>query len=207
MDQVSVAVCSPDPFVVLGVEELLCAGSSRYTAVPAERCQEAHVAVVVATEADDDTITLLTRVSRSTSAALVLVVDRVREDDLTRIVRCRVASVLSRSAVSGDALRTAVEQALVTVRRHPGLEAELMTQLDRVAAGVLGPKHGEPSLLSPRERDVLRLLSDGHDTAEIARRLTYSERTIKNVVQSLLTRLELRNRVHAVAYAMRAGVL
>lgn len=207
MDQVSVAVCSPDPFVVLGVERLLCGNSSRYVAVPAERCQEAHVAVVVATEVDDNTIDLLTWVSRSTSAALVLVVDRLREDDLARIVSCRVASVLSRSAVSEDALRAAVDQALVVVRHHPQLEAELMTQLDQIATGVLGPKGSEPSVLSPRERDVLRLLSDGHDTVEIARRLAYSERTIKNVVQSLLTRLELRNRVHAVAYAMRAGVL
>jgi DNA-binding NarL/FixJ family response regulator len=38
-------------------------------------------------------------------------------------------------------------------------------------------------------------------------KLAYSERTIKNIVHELLERLELRNRAHAVAYAMRVGAL
>jgi DNA-binding NarL/FixJ family response regulator len=61
--------------------------------------------------------------------------------------------------------------------------------------------------LTGRELQVLRLLAEGSDTAEIAERLAYSEPTIKNVIQRLFERLQVRNRPHAVAVAMRAGII
>lgn len=54
---------------------------------------------------------------------------------------------------------------------------------------------------------MLRLLAEGLDTAEIAAKLNYSERTIKNIISAVTRRLNLRNRTHAVAYAIRAGTL
>ncbi len=59
--------------------------------------------------------------------------------------------------------------------------------------------------LTERERDVLSLMADGLSTREVARRMAYSERTIKNILQDLTTRLHLRNRTQAVAYALRNG--
>jgi DNA-binding NarL/FixJ family response regulator len=55
--------------------------------------------------------------------------------------------------------------------------------------------------------EVLRLVAEGLDTGEIAKRLSYSERTIKNVIHDVVTRLNLRNRSHAVAYALREGLI
>ncbi len=60
---------------------------------------------------------------------------------------------------------------------------------------------------SDREVEVLRLVADGLDTAEIATRLSYSQRTIKTVLHDVTTRLQLRNRSHAVAYALREGLI
>jgi len=54
---------------------------------------------------------------------------------------------------------------------------------------------------------VLRLVADGLETSEIASRLSYSERTIKKVLHEVMTRLQLRNRSHAVAYALRNGLI
>ena len=60
---------------------------------------------------------------------------------------------------------------------------------------------------SDRELAVLRLLAQGLSTREVAKTLCYSERTIKNVLYELTTRHGLRNRTHAVAVAVRAGVV
>ncbi|MGW2043477.1 hypothetical protein ACWCO4_36290, partial [Streptomyces virginiae] len=42
---------------------------------------------------------------------------------------------------------------------------------------------------------------------DLAAKLAYSERTVKNVMHGLTTRLHLRNRAHAVAYALREGYI
>jgi len=72
---------------------------------------------------------------------------------------------------------------------------------------VLNPRGLTFSGLSERELEVLRLVADGCDTAEIARRLCYSDRTVKNIIHDVVTRLQLRNRSHAVAYALREGLI
>jgi DNA-binding NarL/FixJ family response regulator len=61
--------------------------------------------------------------------------------------------------------------------------------------------------LSEREHAVLRLIADGCETDEIARELCYSPRTVVGVVHDITHRFRLRNRAHAVAYALRTGLL
>jgi DNA-binding NarL/FixJ family response regulator len=72
---------------------------------------------------------------------------------------------------------------------------------------VLSPRGLTFTGLTEREVSVVRLLAEGYDTAEIARRLYYSERTVKNIIHDITSRLELRNRTHAVAYAIREGLI
>ncbi|MEV4847032.1 helix-turn-helix transcriptional regulator [Micromonospora matsumotoense] len=61
--------------------------------------------------------------------------------------------------------------------------------------------------LSVRESEILRLVADGMDTREVATRLSYSGRTVKNVLHDITSRFPLRNRTHAVAYAVREGLI
>ena len=61
--------------------------------------------------------------------------------------------------------------------------------------------------LTRRELDVLRLLADGDSTRDIADRMNYSERTVKNIVRDLLVKLNGRTRAHAVALAARRGLI
>jgi DNA-binding NarL/FixJ family response regulator len=80
---------------------------------------------------------------------------------------------------------------------------------DRVFSDAAGQAPGGQTFgaLTQRELAVLRMVADGRSTHEIARALSYSERTIKNAIHDLVTRLQLRNRSHAVAYAVRAGLI
>ncbi len=61
--------------------------------------------------------------------------------------------------------------------------------------------------LTHREHAVLILVAEGVPSREIAQRLAYSERTVKNVLHDVLTKLHARSRSHAVAVAMREGII
>ncbi|WP_408013465.1 response regulator transcription factor [Saccharopolyspora elongata] len=72
---------------------------------------------------------------------------------------------------------------------------------------VLEPRGVNSAGFTSREIDVLRLLSEGWDTEEIGKELCYSERTVKNVIYAMTSRLNLRNRPQLVAYGVRIGLI
>lgn len=61
--------------------------------------------------------------------------------------------------------------------------------------------------LTPRELEVLKLLVEGSDNATIARRLSVSANTVRTHVQSILTKLGVRSRLQAAAFAVKHGVV
>jgi DNA-binding NarL/FixJ family response regulator len=75
----------------------------------------------------------------------------------------------------------------------------------------VGPDSGPPRLstprLSDREQRVLALIAEGHPTREVAKQLSYSERTVKNVLHDIVTKLNARSRSQAVAHAVRDGLI
>jgi DNA-binding NarL/FixJ family response regulator len=60
--------------------------------------------------------------------------------------------------------------------------------------------------LSPRELEVLQLVARGLDNTEIAAELSISPRTAKNHVSSILSKLDVPNRIQAATYAVRSGL-
>jgi DNA-binding NarL/FixJ family response regulator len=73
-------------------------------------------------------------------------------------------------------------------------------------AATVAPGGGDRHL-TRRELDVLSLLADGDSTREIARQLSYSERTVKNIVHDVRRKLHGRTRAQAVAVAARRGII
>lgn len=59
--------------------------------------------------------------------------------------------------------------------------------------------------LSPREKEVLRLLAEGYDNREIAARLYLAEQTVKNHVSALYDKMGVKDRIHAIRMAAELG--
>ena len=112
-----------------------------------------------------------------------------------------VDAVLFRNELGPQALTAAIGS---VVNGNRALPAELMPRLlDRAARTGAGGPHP----LTTRELEVLRSLSRGDDTRQIADAMGYSVRTVKNIVHDLLMKTNCRNRAHAVALATRQGLI
>jgi two-component system response regulator NreC len=68
-------------------------------------------------------------------------------------------------------------------------------------------KAGRLDLLTPREREVCRLLAYGHTNAEIAERLSISERTVETHRSNIMAKLDLNTRADVVRFAIDNGLL
>jgi len=75
---------------------------------------------------------------------------------------------------------------------------------DHVLTGYLRAGDGDP--LSDREREVLRLISDGHTSAAIARQLGLKPKTVENHRANIMDKLQIRTTAGLVRYALRSGV-
>jgi DNA-binding NarL/FixJ family response regulator len=61
--------------------------------------------------------------------------------------------------------------------------------------------------LSAREIEVLKLIANGKDNAQIARDLFISPKTVKNHISNILMKLQIENRIQAAVYAVRSGIV
>jgi two-component system, NarL family, response regulator len=69
------------------------------------------------------------------------------------------------------------------------------------------PPKGSRGVITKRQREILQLLADGESTTVAARRLGLSEETVKSHIKSTLSRLEAKNRSHAVAIGLRESLI
>jgi DNA-binding NarL/FixJ family response regulator len=119
-----------------------------------------------------------------------------------------------RAGASGFLLKDAAPEELVaaieTVARGEALLAPAVTRA--VIEAFVRLPQADPDLaatlaeLTPREREVLKLIASGHSNGEIAEALVVSEATVKSHVGHILLKIGARDRVQAVIFAYQSGL-
>lgn len=166
------------------------------------------VGIAVADGLDDNTLRILRTLKSAGVGATILVMGVIDDSTVVHAAEVGVSGLLRRAEATPDVLvRTIVKVAAGDGVIPSDLLGHLLGQVGRLQRQVLSPRGLTFTGLSDREISVLRLIADGLDTNEIAQQLCYSQRTVKNVLHDVTTRLQLRNRSHAVAYAVREGLI
>lgn len=206
-ERIPVSVHAHDPLSSAGVSSQLRGRAEVALLEDGADAPEA-VAVVVVDDVDDDAVRTVKAIRLGGCTRVVVVATRLDDRGLLSAVEAGACALMRRSDALPDKLVQTVSRAAAgdgTV--PPDLLGRLLEQIGLLQSQVLAPRGLTFSGLSEREIEVLRLISEGLDTNEVAGRLCYSERTVKNVLHDVTTRLRLRNRTHAVAYAMRNGLI
>lgn len=206
-NRVTVAVYAADPVLRIGVVQQL-RQRPEVDLVDEADADRAQVSLVVVDSVDDDVAALLNRLRHKNATHTGLVVGTLGTGGLQRVIECGVAAVLRRAEADQDQLLRLVLAIAKGEGVLPGdLLGKLLSHVGSLQRSALDQGSLSLSTLTTREADMLRLVSEGLDTAEIARKTAYSERTVKNVLHEIITRLQLRNRAHAVGYALRNGLI
>jgi DNA-binding NarL/FixJ family response regulator len=206
-EQIPVIVCATDPLSRAGLVSQL-RRTNGFSVASLENPPAGAVALFVADAMTDDVAAELRALRGRGLAKIVLLIARVDDRDLLAAVEAGVAGVVRRNEATPGNLATAIRAAAAGEGTlSPDLLGRLLRQVGHLQRQVLAPRGLTFSGLTERETSVLRLLAQGCDTAEVGRRLFYSERTVKNIIHDVTSRLDLRNRAHAVAYAIREGLI
>jgi DNA-binding NarL/FixJ family response regulator len=85
----------------------------------------------------------------------------------------------------------------------PAIATKVLHQL---RAASTQREEADASVLSDREMQVLRLIANGNDNAQIAAELHISPKTVKNHISNILMKLQIENRIQAAVFAVRSGL-
>ncbi len=205
--RVPVALYAADPISQVGLSAAL---RSRPEVLLVDQAGDttAKVSVVALEQWTDDSARLLKLTQANGCDSIILVINELSDAELLSAVEAGVCALVWRSeATPSELARVITHVASGNGALPPDVLGRLLKKVSRLQHDVLGPMGIDLTGLSTREADVLRLMSHGKNTGEIARQLCYSDRTVTNILHDITTRFHLRNRTHAVAFALREGLI
>jgi DNA-binding NarL/FixJ family response regulator len=186
-----------------GLPDVESVGSAGSVAAALAQPELRAADVVIVDPRMTDGLALMRQLSAAPGPALIACVERGGENVLLAAIDAGATGFVDRLTLTPDRLEASVRAAA----RGTGVMApELLETLSRGVADRGAARPVAPAL-SERERLVLRLVADGHQTREVAAELCYSERTIKNVLHDVVIKLNVRTRSQAVAHAVRQGMI
>jgi DNA-binding NarL/FixJ family response regulator len=143
-------------------------------------------------------------VRESTGAQVIVCSSKVDEDSVRSAMSAGAVGYLRKDTLTTEGLAAAVKAvANDTGVMTPELLGTLLRAISSDDIGAARPT----ARLTDREQQVLALIAAGHPTREVAKQLCYSERTVKNVLHDVVTKLNARSRSQAVAFAVREGLI
>jgi DNA-binding NarL/FixJ family response regulator len=142
-------------------------------------------------------------VREATTASVVVCSSRCSEDAVLAALQAGAVGVLRKETLTTDSLASAVRAAA------DGTGVVTSELLRDLLDGLSRDGYDRPAAarLTDREQRVLALIAAGHPTREVAEQMCYSERTVKNVLHDVVTKLGARSRSQAVAHAVREGLI
>ncbi|MEU4689832.1 response regulator transcription factor [Actinoplanes sp. NPDC023714] len=166
--------------------------------------QQVHVVAMDVVLPDGDGIDATRRILQTRRDARVLILTMAEDDHLVaRALRAGARGFVLKATDPDavvDALRTVAAGGVVL---GPAVGAAVLTAL-RPGPGPLPPPFDQ---LTIRERDILTRLAGGDSNARIARHLGISEKTVRNQLTPIFTKLGVADRVQAALLARDAGLL
>ena len=200
-------VLASDPITAFGVSAML-RGRPEIEVVDDADAGRAEVALVAGEDLNAELAQRCRTVQCNRAPKIVLLLSRVDARAVGSCADLGVRGILRRIEATPERIVAAIRAAAAgEATLAPDLVAHLLEHMGTLSQHVSSSNGVNASGLTVREVEVLRLLADGNDTADIAAHLSYSERTVKTVIHDVTSRLGLRNRSHAVAYALRQGLI
>jgi DNA-binding NarL/FixJ family response regulator len=144
-------------------------------------------------------------VAEATGARVIVCTSDCNDEAVLTAIQAGAVGFLRKDTLTTEGLSAAVSAAVNGAGVvAPDLLGNLLRGLSSDAM-----EDGRPALarLTEREQQVLSLIAKGHPTREVAQQLSYSERTVKNVLHDVVTKLNARSRSQAVAHAVREGLI
>jgi DNA-binding NarL/FixJ family response regulator len=206
---VAVFIVDPHSIFRLGLatclEELPLVG--RVTGVGSVQAASRHADlatsdIVIVDALAPDALAFIRDVRGANKARLIVSASIWQQKDILATMEAGAVCVLRKDTLTPESLEASVR---ATLQGAGVLPSDLLSGL--LVAVRAGDAQPRSSQLTNREEQVLRLIADGHATREVAEELCYSERTVKNVLHDVVTKLNARTRSHAVAHAVRAGLI
>lgn len=207
MSTIKVAVHADDPITKAGLTAHLVS-FRQFDLVTPQHGEPASAIVVASVPAADGAAIDLLRGRHTGQTRFCLVVEKGWYLDYALAVEKGVRGVLWRADATPERLARLIHLVHEGKADFPAdLQSGLLNHVLRIQQDVLAPRGLTSSGLQAREIDVLRMASEGLTITEIAREMSYSERTVKNIFYGVVQRLNLRNRTQVVSYAIRAGLI
>ncbi len=149
-----------------------------------------------------DGIEAICQITERQPRARILVLTSFTSDDkVFPAIKAGALGYLLKDSEPTDLIRAIEQVSRGEPSLHPTIAIQVLKELRRPTE-----KTPPPNALTAREVEVLRLVAAGMTNREIAAQLSTTEATIKTHVSSILSKLQLANRVQATLYALQEGV-